>query len=113
MHLPPPDETLKELFSEEAYEETNITLKSHQHPLILVDAERNDIMTTTPTSSRITNRFIDLCNVCTRPIRDTMPFYKCTHTCDFVLHPWCTRLPAEIKGYHKDRFDPEHTLLLY
>ncbi|KAL8242867.1 hypothetical protein R6Q59_013169 [Mikania micrantha] len=41
---------------------------------------------------------------------DTMSFYMCTYACDnFMLHEWCTRLPAELKGHPGH---PQHTLLL-
>ncbi|GJR82311.1 zinc finger, PHD-type containing protein [Tanacetum coccineum] len=37
-----------------------------------------------------------------------VPFYKCEEQhCDFVLHEWCTRLPAELPN-HPDH--PQHTL---
>nr|GEZ76860.1 zinc finger, PHD-type [Tanacetum cinerariifolium] len=51
-----------------------------------------------------------LCNGCVRPIMD-VPFYKCSseeQCCDFVLHEWCTRLPAELP-YYPDH--PQHTLV--
>ncbi|GKC96963.1 zinc finger, PHD-type containing protein [Tanacetum coccineum] len=38
-----------------------------------------------------------------------VPFYKCEdQCCDFVLHEWCTRLPAELSNY---RDHPKHTLV--
>ncbi|KAJ0677247.1 putative chromatin regulator PHD family [Helianthus annuus] len=54
-----------------------------------------------------------LCNACLVPIIENTTFYKCKFNdegCNFVLHGWCTRLPAELKGrkYHQ-----EHTLLLF
>ncbi|KAL8242870.1 hypothetical protein R6Q59_013172 [Mikania micrantha] len=113
LHLPLRDETYKiinEFFFKEGNKETTITHKSHPHQLTLVDAGRNDIMTTTPTSSITTYEFIDLCNGCTKLIMDTMPFYMCTSAYDdFMLHEWCTRLPTELKGHP---IDPQHTLLL-
>lgn len=66
----------------------------------------NDV--TTPTSSSVTTTLCfpdlvnykdkDLCNGCDRAIVDTIPFYKCTYGCDFVLHEWCTRFPRKLKG---------------
>ncbi|GKE60895.1 zinc finger, PHD-type containing protein [Tanacetum coccineum] len=49
-----------------------------------------------------------LCNGCVRPIMD-VPFYKCEEQhCDFVLHEWCTGLPAELPNYPGH---PQHTLV--
>ncbi|KAK9060616.1 hypothetical protein SSX86_021322 [Deinandra increscens subsp. villosa] len=65
----------------------------HPHPLILVD-------TNTTTVDQ------DLCNGCVTPIKD-LPYYKCiTSGCNFLLHAFCTRLPAELKFGH------DHTLTL-
>ena len=50
----------------------------------------------------------DLCDGCVRPTAG-MPAYKCPYGCNFVLHEWCTRLPAEIKG---PKCHPKHTLIL-
>ncbi|KAJ0491750.1 putative chromatin regulator PHD family [Helianthus annuus] len=113
LHLPFTDQTYN-MISDFLFKKTiamSLTHNSHKHPLIHVD---------TPTSSRITplsfhdlmNKNEALCNGCLRPITDDMAFYKCTlndQVCNFVLHDWCTRLPAELNGY---RGHPKHTLLL-
>ncbi|KAL8223522.1 hypothetical protein R6Q57_018997 [Mikania cordata] len=110
LHLPLRDETYKiinEFFFKEGNKETTITHKNHPHPLTLVDAGRNDSTSMRPISSRTTKY---ICNGCTRPITDTVPFYMCTTAYDdFMLHEWCTRLPAELKGYPSH---PQHTLFL-
>ncbi|KAJ0488345.1 putative chromatin regulator PHD family [Helianthus annuus] len=52
------------------------------------------------------------CNACLVPIVENMTFYKCKFNgqgCNFLLHEWCTRLPAELKGHG---YREEHTLLL-
>lgn len=49
-----------------------------------------------------------LCNGCVRPIT-TMPFYKCSSDCDFVLHDWCTRLRKELRNHIGH---PQHTIEL-
>nr|XP_043637622.1 uncharacterized protein LOC122608591 [Erigeron canadensis] len=52
-----------------------------------------------------------LCNGCLRPITD-MPYYKCAdkdNKCYFVLHEWCTRLPAKLQDYTNHK---QHTLIL-
>ncbi|KVI12056.1 hypothetical protein Ccrd_009528 [Cynara cardunculus var. scolymus] len=62
--------------------EGNLRHKSHQHPLILVATQCNDI--TKPTSSNIKplschnpmKKVELLCNGCLKPIM-AMPFYKC------------------------------------
>nr|GEW52034.1 zinc finger, PHD-type [Tanacetum cinerariifolium] len=76
-----------------------------QHWLSKVSGSR-----TGETSERKLNhiRIELLCNGCVRPIMD-VPFYKCEdQRCDFVLHEWCTRLPAELPNY---RDHPQHTLV--
>ncbi|KAL8242873.1 hypothetical protein R6Q59_013175 [Mikania micrantha] len=110
LHLPLRDETYKiinEFFFKEGNKETTIIHKSHPHPLTLVDAGRNDITSMRPISSRTTKY---ICNGCTRPIMDTVPFYMCTSAYDdFMLHECCTRLPVKLQGH---RHFPEHTVLL-
>ncbi|GJY50061.1 zinc finger, PHD-type containing protein [Tanacetum coccineum] len=115
LHLPFPNQTdmLKHFHEESGSRafETNLTHPFHRHPLTLVATPccKTDIATT-PTSSRITTSSVHdsmnmvevVCNACTRPITN-LPFYKCTSSddgCNFVLHAWCTRLPAKfmIKG---------------
>ncbi|KAK9060647.1 hypothetical protein SSX86_021353 [Deinandra increscens subsp. villosa] len=105
LHLPLLDQTyniLTNLFSKETNKTTRLTHNSHKHPLILVNSQRNDITMTQ------TNGVEDLCNGCVKPIMN-MSCYKCTYGCNFVLHEWCTRLPAELKGYIRH---PQHTLIL-
>ncbi|KAJ0677238.1 putative chromatin regulator PHD family [Helianthus annuus] len=107
LHLPLSEhnyDKVKDFFSKETNYESSITHNSHQHPLILVDAQCNDITTMTEEDS--------LCNACLIPIMENTTFYKCKfigQECNFLLHEWCTRLPPELKG-HKDH--QEHTLLL-
>lgn len=41
------------------------------------------------------------------------PFYKCDNAdqnCNFVLHEWCTQLPAEVKKKYSHH--PQHTIIL-
>ncbi|KAJ0436420.1 hypothetical protein HanHA300_Chr16g0590651 [Helianthus annuus] len=125
LHLPfpdPSDSILKHLFSKEkglsALEISNkITYKAqgiiHKHPLILEDI-------TIPTSSRKKSisyhdpmkRIQLLCDVCVRPITSG-PIYVCTNEeehCNFVLHEWCSRLPAELKDHPAHQ---QHTLVLH
>nr|GEW13928.1 zinc finger, PHD-type [Tanacetum cinerariifolium] len=49
-----------------------------------------------------------LCDGCVKPVT-TLPFYKCSQSCDFVLHEWCVRLPSEIPNHP---LHPKHTLVL-
>ncbi|GJU72625.1 zinc finger, PHD-type containing protein, partial [Tanacetum coccineum] len=119
LHLPFPDQSdvLNHFVGESGSRafETNLTHPFHRHPLTLVDTPScNNDITTTPTSSRITTSSIHdsmkmvevVCNACIRPITN-LPFYKCTASddgCNFVLHAWCTRLPADVK-----MMDDSHT----
>ncbi|GKC88071.1 zinc finger, PHD-type containing protein [Tanacetum coccineum] len=112
LHLPFPDQSdvLNHFVGESISRafETNLTHPFHRHPLTLVDTPScNNDITTTPSSSRITTSSIHdsmnmvevVCNACIRPITN-LPFYKCTASddgCNFVLHAWCTRLPANFK----------------
>ncbi|KAM0020425.1 hypothetical protein Hdeb2414_s0025g00666991 [Helianthus debilis subsp. tardiflorus] len=97
-------------FKERNYESSITDHNIHEHPLILVDAQCNDITTMTWNDAR--------CNACLIPIEKKMTFYKCKFNgqgCNFVLHEWCTRLPPEIKGhkyYTGHEYLQEHTLLL-
>ncbi|PWA76648.1 DC1, C1-like, Zinc finger, RING/FYVE/PHD-type [Artemisia annua] len=108
VHLPFPDQTMnliKHLFSKEIECSTSETKEakqariSHQHPLVLVD-------TTKPTSSTLSchdpmKKVELICNGCVRTIMDS-PFYTCAdedERCSFVLHEWCTRLPAELENH--------------
>ncbi|KAJ0639243.1 putative chromatin regulator PHD family [Helianthus annuus] len=111
---------LKHLFSKEKGLSTleisnKITYKAqgviHKHPLILEDI-------TIPTSSRIKSisyhdpmkRIQLLCDGCVRPITSG-PIYVCDNEgqCNFVLHEWCSRLPAELKDHPAHQ---QHTLIL-
>ncbi|KAL8261570.1 hypothetical protein R6Q59_025619 [Mikania micrantha] len=81
---------------------------SHEHPLVHFDTQTSLFNKTVSLHDPV-NRVQLLCNGCVRPIAD-IPFYKCLqHSCDFVLHEWCTRLPSEIQDHHDH---PEHTLVL-
>ncbi|KAK9054626.1 hypothetical protein SSX86_025705 [Deinandra increscens subsp. villosa] len=126
IHLPFPDPShsiLKHLFSKESIYVKNtitpiISRRHHHHPLILGDAQYDDI--TSPTSSRIKSiSFHDpikniqlLCDGCLRPII-SKPIYVCANEdedCNFVLHEWCSRLPTELKDHNSH---PEHPLILH
>ncbi|KAM0060179.1 putative chromatin regulator PHD family [Helianthus debilis subsp. tardiflorus] len=122
LHLPFPDPSyslLKHLFFEKnGGSSTSKTHEiSHQHPLTLVDARCRDI--TIPTSSRIKpisyhdpmKRIQLLCDGCVRPITSG-PIYVCDNEgqCNFVLHEWCSRLPAELKDHPAHQ---QHTLILH
>uniref|UniRef100_A0A251SZ37 Putative DC1, Zinc finger, RING/FYVE/PHD-type n=1 Tax=Helianthus annuus TaxID=4232 RepID=A0A251SZ37_HELAN len=97
-------------FKERNYESSITDHNIHEHPLILVEAQCNDITTMTQNDAS--------CNACLIPIETTMSFYKCKFNgqgCNFLLHEWCTRLPPEIKGhkyYTGQKYLQEHTLLL-
>ncbi|KAJ0680061.1 putative chromatin regulator PHD family [Helianthus annuus] len=108
LHLPFPDPSyslLKHLFFKENGGSSTCKTHdiSHQHPLTLVDARCGDI--TIPTSSRIKpisyhdpmKRIQLLCDGCVRPITSG-PIYVCDNEgqCNFVLHEWCSRLPAKL-----------------
>ncbi|KAD4586384.1 hypothetical protein E3N88_23985 [Mikania micrantha] len=81
---------------------------SHEHPLFLFNTEES-LLNKSDSLHDPVNRVQLLCNGCVRPVTD-IPFYKCSqHSCDFVLHEWCTRLPSEIHDHHDH---PEHTLVL-
>ncbi|KAD4586395.1 hypothetical protein E3N88_23996 [Mikania micrantha] len=81
---------------------------SHEHPLVLFDTQESLLNKSVSLHDPV-NRVQLLCDGCVRPITD-IPFYKCSqHSCDFVLHEWCTRLPSEIHDHHDH---PEHTLVL-
>ncbi|XP_022018159.1 uncharacterized protein LOC110918085 [Helianthus annuus] len=110
LHLPFPDPSysiLKHLFSKEKAQGI-----IHKHPLILEDI-------TIPTSSRKKSisyhdpmkRIQLLCDVCVRPITNG-PIYVCDNKgqCNFVLHEWCSRLPAELKDHPAHH---QHTLVLH
>ncbi|KAJ0532939.1 putative chromatin regulator PHD family [Helianthus annuus] len=120
LRLPFPDPSfslLKHLFFKKdgssAYKTRDI---SHQHPLTLVDGD-----ITTPTSSRIKpisyhdpmKRIQLLCDGCVRPIT-SWPIYVCANEeeehCNFVLHEWCSRLPAELIDHPAHQ---QHTLILH
>nr|GEV32050.1 zinc finger, PHD-type [Tanacetum cinerariifolium] len=99
----------------ETNERSLINHISHQHVLSLVSTQSN--ASRGATSSSVSSlschdpmqRIELLCNGCVRPIMD-VPFYKCSsedQRCDFVLHEWCTRLPAELPNYPGH---PQHTL---
>ncbi|KAJ0440624.1 putative chromatin regulator PHD family [Helianthus annuus] len=51
-----------------------------------------------------------LCDGCVRPITSG-PIYVCDNEgeCNFVLHEWCSRLPAELKDHPAHQ---QHTLIL-
>ncbi|KAD4586393.1 hypothetical protein E3N88_23994 [Mikania micrantha] len=81
---------------------------SHEHPLVLFDTQESLLEKSVSLHDPV-KRVQLLCDGCVRPITD-FPFYKCSqHSCDFVLHEWCTRLPSEIHDHHNH---PEHTLVL-
>ncbi|KAF5776692.1 putative chromatin regulator PHD family [Helianthus annuus] len=94
---------VRDFFFKERNYESSITDDSHyQHPLIRVEAQCNDIATMNENDS--------LCNACVIPIQMKMTFYKCKFNdqgCNFVLHEWCIRLPAKLKGH---KYHQEHTL---
>ncbi|KAJ0677277.1 putative chromatin regulator PHD family [Helianthus annuus] len=98
---------VKDFFLKERnYENKTLSIEEmeddHEHPLILVDAQCNDIATMNENDS--------LCNACVIAIQMKMTFYKCEfydQGCNFVLHEWCTRLPAKLKGH---KYHQEHTL---
>ncbi|KAM0020422.1 putative chromatin regulator PHD family [Helianthus debilis subsp. tardiflorus] len=95
---------VKDFFLKERNYESSITHDSHEHPLILVDAQCNDIATMNENDSS--------CNACLVSIVENTSFYKCKFNgqgCNFLLHEWCTRLPPEIKGH---KYHQEHTLRL-
>ncbi|KAJ0639224.1 putative chromatin regulator PHD family [Helianthus annuus] len=124
LHLPFPDPSysiLKHLFFKKKESSTlEISNKIyhkpqgiiHKHPLILEDI-------TIPTSSRIKpisyhdpmKRIQLLCDGCVRPITSG-PIYVCDSEgqCNFVLHEWCSQLPAELKDHPAHR---QHTLVLH
>ncbi|GJW52674.1 hypothetical protein Tco_0096759 [Tanacetum coccineum] len=125
LKLPFPDQTysiLQHWLSKESGSTTGersernlINHISHQHDLSLVSTQSHD--SKGATSSIVSSlschdpmKMIELlCNGCVRPIMD-VPFNKCSsedQRCDFVLHEWCTRLPAELPN-HPDH--PQHTL---
>lgn len=96
----------------------NLAHINHQHPLILADTPYDNIERPT-SSSRTTiischnpmKKAELICDGCLRPIM-SMPFYKCLYyedqRCNFVLHEWCTRLPAELEDHP---CHPQHTLV--
>ncbi|KAF5758035.1 putative chromatin regulator PHD family [Helianthus annuus] len=124
LHLPFPDPSysiLKHLFSmEKGLSTLEVSNKNtykaqgiiHQHPLILEDI-------TNPTFSRIKpisyhdpmKRIQLLCDGCVRPITSG-PIYVCDSEgqCNFVLHEWCSRLPAKLNGHFAHQ---QHTLILH
>nr|GEV32048.1 zinc finger, PHD-type [Tanacetum cinerariifolium] len=128
LKLPFPDQTysiLQHWLSKESGSTTGETSErnlinhishDHQHVLSLVSTQPNDSKGASSSSvSTISchdpmKRIELLCNGCVRPIMD-VPFYKCSSEdqhCDFVLHEWCTRLPAELPNYPDH---PRHTLV--
>ncbi|PWA40046.1 protein kinase C-like, phorbol ester/diacylglycerol-binding domain, DC1 [Artemisia annua] len=128
LKLPFPDQTysiLKHCFSKESgttsveTSERNLKHIGHEHVLSLVGTQSNDSKGASSSSVSSLSchnpmKSIELlCNGCVRPIMD-VPFYKCSNEdqrCDFVLHEWCTRLPAELRNYpghaHTLRFLPK------
>ncbi|KAL8223535.1 hypothetical protein R6Q57_019010 [Mikania cordata] len=100
LYLPFSDHTYK-MIKDTVFKETNeriTTLNSHEHPLLLVDKS----------PIHINNNKV-VCNACMIPIVENVTFYKCSYGCHFVLHVWCTRLPAELKDY---KGHPQHSLFL-
>ncbi|KAJ0491754.1 putative chromatin regulator PHD family [Helianthus annuus] len=90
-----------DLLSKTNYE-MSITHNSHEHPLVLVDSQCNNI-----------TLYYYECRACRTPII-AMPFYECTK-CRFRLHEWCTRVPTELKGHPSCRYDErsylQHTII--
>ncbi|KAJ0729106.1 putative kinase C-like, phorbol ester/diacylglycerol-binding protein [Helianthus annuus] len=117
-HLPFPDQTYsipRQLFSKEIGAATNgidkvrLQHTAHHHELILVDTKCIDGANLCHNPMK---KIELLCNGCVRPITE-MPFYKCganeDDSCNFALHEWCTRLPAEV---HNHPGHPQHPLVL-
>ncbi|GJW78062.1 zinc finger, PHD-type containing protein [Tanacetum coccineum] len=114
--LPFPDEScdlLKHHFSnhEECFVESSnakmLNHNSHPHQLIRFDTH-SSLREKSVSLHDPMKRSQLLCDGCVKPVT-TLPFYKCSQSCDFVLHEWCVRLPSEIQNHP---FHPKHTLVL-
>ncbi|XP_024995896.1 uncharacterized protein LOC112529051 [Cynara cardunculus var. scolymus] len=121
LYFPFPDQTysiLKHMFFKKMASPMNtIQHLSHEHPLILVGTQGNEIAKSASSKSKPLSchnpmkKIELLCNGCLRPITN-MPFYKCVdedESCDFVLHEWCTRLPDQVPNHPGH---PQHSLFL-
>nr|KAJ0222479.1 hypothetical protein LSAT_V11C200081490 [Lactuca sativa] len=124
LHLPFPDEAYSlpkhYLFFQQTttdhHHHHHHQIKSHQHPLILVN--QGQTSSSSSSNSLLLIKCHDpmkktqlLCNGCLRPFMSTMRFYKFPqHSCsNFALHEWCNRLPPKIQNHPPH---PQHTLLL-
>ncbi|GFY96218.1 cysteine/histidine-rich C1 domain family protein [Actinidia rufa] len=90
--MPMLDESIY-LTTDDVEERTELRHFSHQHCLTLVC---DDELKTG-----------EQCNGCTQPISG--PFYRCSQSCDFLLHKSCTQLRSEIRH----PLHSEHRLKLY
>lgn len=81
--------------------------ESHPHQLIRFDTH-SSLREKSVSLDDPMKRSQLLCDGCAKPVT-TLPFYKCSQSCDFVLHEWCVRLPSEIQNHP---FHPNHTLAL-
>ncbi|GJV32708.1 putative chromatin regulator PHD family protein [Tanacetum coccineum] len=116
LKCPFPDEScdlLKHHFSnhEECFVESSnaqmFNHNSHPHQLIRFNAH-SSLREKSVSLHDPMKRSQLLCDGCVKPVT-TLPFYKCSQSCDFVLHEWCVRLPSEIQNHP---FHPKHTLVL-
>ncbi|GJY08434.1 zinc finger, PHD-type containing protein [Tanacetum coccineum] len=118
--LPFPDEScslIKHHFSnhEESFinrsSEKMLNHTSHPHQLVWMTSmvEHSSLRENSVSLHDPMKRSELLCDGCVKPVT-TLPFYKCSQSCDFVLHEWCViRLPSEIQNHP---FHPKHTLVL-
>ena len=81
--------------------------ESHPHQLIRFDTH-SSLREKSVSLDDPLKRSQLLCDGCAKPVT-TLPFYKCSQSCDFVLHEWCVRLPSKIQNHP---FHPNHTLVL-
>ncbi|GKB24794.1 zinc finger, PHD-type containing protein [Tanacetum coccineum] len=116
LKCPFPDEScdlLKHHFinNEECFVESSnakmLNHNSHPHQLIRFDTH-SSLREKSVSLHDPMKRSQLLCDGCVKPVT-TLPFYKCSQSCDFVLHEWCARLPSEIPNHPSH---PKHTLVL-
>ncbi|PWA89202.1 zinc finger, PHD-type [Artemisia annua] len=96
-----------EEFFMEGNNERMLNHESHPHQLIRFDTH-SSLREKSVSLHDPMKRSQLLCDGCVKPVT-TLPFYKCSRSCDFVLHEWCVRLPSKIQNHP---FHPNHTLVL-
>ncbi|CAL5331254.1 unnamed protein product [Camellia sinensis] len=102
IHLPMADDSigaidlfLKQISMEDNKREAELNHFSHDHPLILFDAQGDNNLCYENELLILNELNKDkICNACVQKI--SAPFYSCG-LCDFFLHRWCAKLPNKLE----------------